>query len=190
MKEEAQLIEKAKRGDIPAFEELISTHQNMIYNYCYRMSGNLHDAEDLTQEVFIKVYKSLETFKGKSKFSTWIYRIAYNTCIDRHRKNKPIDDNMVFLDSEDEYINLKSKSDIPEDELLTKESQDRIQRCINSLRPEYRSVIILRDIQNYTYVEIAEMLDIPLGTVKSHINRGRAALRKSLKSQDMRGCMQ
>ncbi len=180
---ETQLIEKAKQGDVDAFEELISTYQRMIYNYCYRMSGNLHDAEDLTQEVFIKVYKSLRKFKGKSQFSTWIYRIAHNTCVDRHRKKRPTDDNMIFLDNEKEYRTLISDSYIPEEELLSKEKQDIIQKCIDSLKPEYRSVIILRDIQNYSYKEIATILDIPLGTVKSYISRGRSALRESLRSR-------
>lgn len=183
MRDETQLIEKASKGDISAFEELISIHQKMVYNYCYRMSGDLHDAEDLTQEVFLKAYRGLANFKGKSKFSTWIYRIAYNTCIDRHRKKKSADTNMVFIDDEDEYRQLVSDNHIPEDELLIKEKQEIVQKCIESLRPEYRSVIILRDIQNYTYAEIAAMLDMPLGTVKSYISRGRSALRESLRSR-------
>jgi len=183
MKREAQNIKKAKQGDIAAFEELIAIYQKMVYNYCYRMSGNLHDAEDLTQEVFIKVYRNLNKFKERSQFSTWVYRIAYNTCIDRYRKKKPTDRDMVFLDSERENRSLKSNSYIPEDELLSKEKEEIIQRCIDALRPEYRSVIILRDIQHHSYEEIASILDIPLGTVKSHISRGRSALRKILRSK-------
>ncbi|NMA95647.1 MAG: sigma-70 family RNA polymerase sigma factor [Clostridiales bacterium] len=180
MKDETRLISKAKKGDIPAFEMLISTHEKMVYNYCYRMAGNLHDAQDLTQEVFLKAYRSLGSFKGRSQFSTWIYRIAYNTCIDNHRSKKPEDFEMSSMDDEESHMQFSSKDDRPEDRLLTKERQEIIQECINQLRPEYRSAIILRDIQGHSYEEIAKILDIPLGTVKSHISRGRTDLRKSL----------
>lgn len=183
MRDETQLIKLAKRGDISAFEELISTHEKMVFNYCYRMCGNLHDAEDLAQEIFLKAYRGLGRFQGNSQFSTWIYKIAYNTCIDAHRKKKPIHENMLYPDDDQEYREIVSDAGMPEDELLLKEKKEMVQTCIDVLRPEYRSVIVLRDIQDHSYKEIAKILEIPLGTVKSYISRGRLALRECLKSK-------
>jgi RNA polymerase sigma-70 factor (ECF subfamily) len=181
--QEALLIEWAKAGNISAFEELISLYEKKIYNFCYRMTNNREDAEDLAQEVFIKVYRNLDGFKGDSKFSTWIYRIAYNTCVDKHRRKKKIQ--FFSLDSgNDENVGtmqLVSGNPLPEDEVIQKERYKKIQACIASLKPKYKTVIILRDIQNYSYEEIAEILQLPLGTVKSHISRARAALSDALK---------
>ncbi len=185
MREEATLINEAKGGNLSAFEELISLYEKKIYNYCYRMTNSREDAEDLAQEVFIKVYCSLKSFKGKSQFSTWIYRIAYNTCIDKHRKKKK--KQIVSLnpanDEDTRNIELVSTDPLPEDKAIQRERYEKIQSCIASLKPEYRTVIILRDIQNYSYREIAEILHIPLGTVKSHISRARAALRDVLRER-------
>lgn len=183
MSEEAQIIEAAVRGELSAFENLISRYEKKIYNFCYRMTNNKEDAEDLAQEVFIKVYRSLRLFKGNSKFSTWIYRIAYNTCIDKHRKKKMI--HIISLspageDNENKDMDLPYQGLSPEERLLRKEQLMNLQLCIEALRPEYKSVIILRDIQNHTYEEIAEILNIPLGTVKSHISRARLSLRDAL----------
>lgn len=183
MNEEALLIEKARSGNMSAFEELISLYEKKIYNYCYRMTDSREDAEDLTQEVFIKVYRGLKSFKGNSSFSTWIYRIAYNTCVDKYRKNKRI--NVVSLNSGNDEdageIELVSGDPLPEDEVIQKERYKRLQVHIAALKPEYKTVIILRDIQNYSYEEIAQILQLPLGTVKSHISRARAALCDALK---------
>jgi RNA polymerase sigma-70 factor (ECF subfamily) len=182
MSGETQLLELAKAGSLPAFEELVSAYEKKIYNYCLRMTNCREDAEDLTQEVFIKVYRSLKSFRGNSQLSTWIYRIAHNICIDKFRKTKA---NVYSLsqtkDREDEReIELASAEPTPEEKMLAKERQEFIQKCINGLRPEYRSVIILRDIQHYSYEEIAGILDVPLGTVKSHISRARTALREAV----------
>lgn len=183
MNEEALLIEKARGGSVSAFEELISLYEKKIYNYCYRMTNSREDAEDLAQEVFIKVYRNLKSFKGNSKFSTWIYRIAYNTCVDKYRKNKRV--NTVSLnpgnDEGANEIELVSGDPLPEDEVIQMERYKKLQACIAALKPEYKTVIILRDIQNYSYEEIAEILRLPLGTVKSHISRARAALCDALK---------
>lgn len=183
MGEEAQLIKKAQHGDILAFEELILDYQKRIYNYCYRMAGNGHDAEDLAQEVFIKVYRNLKAFKGNSQFSTWLYRIAHNTCIDKFRKSKTYADNVSFLDDYDREKMVSSIQTLPEDEIIAKEKYKIIEECILSLKPSYRSVIILRDIQNYSYEEISLILKLPMGTVKSYISRARTALRQSLGSR-------
>ena len=184
MSGESQLLEKAKNGSLPAFEELVLLYEKKVYNYCFRMTNSREDAEDLTQEVFIKVYKSLGSFKGNSQFSTWLYRIAHNICIDKYRKQKAV---LIPLsgqneDGEERPLDLKSGEPTPEEQLLACERQALVQSCINSLKPGYRSVIILRDLQHHTYEEIADILRVPLGTVKSHISRARAALRDALDS--------
>lgn len=175
---ESQLIERFLVGDPIAFEELVLLYSKRIYNYCFRMTNNSKDAEDLAQEVFIKVYKNLDKFKKESKFSTWIYAIAYNTCVDSHRKRRY---NTVSLNQDKDKkqgFDFPAKDPLPEDHLLSRERQSFLKECIVKLRPEYRSVIILRDIQNYSYKEIGDILAIPPGTVKSSISRARAALRE------------
>jgi len=181
---ESQLVKKSMDGDLDAFEELISLFDKKIYNYCLRMTNNRSDAEDLAQEVFLKVYKNLKNFRKDSKFSTWIYRIAYNTCVDNYRKKRlkllPLN---KIIDEEQQDIDIPSPGPLPEEQVISNEKYSLIKECIAQLKPRYKSAIILRDIHNYSYREIAEILDIPIGTVKSDINRGRALLRKVLKSR-------
>ena len=181
MDKESRLIKKAKSGNLEAFEQLILQYEKRIYNYCYRMTNSQEDAEDLAQEIFIKVYKNLKSFKGNSKFSTWIYRIAYNTCIDKYRKKEVATVSLTLnSDEEEKEIDLPSNDPLPEERIVSREEYDVVCECISELKPEYKNAVILRDIQNYTYDEIAEILNIHLGTVKSHISRGRASLRDAL----------
>lgn len=183
---ETQLVEKSMDGDLDAFEELVLLFDKKIYNYCLRMTNNRSDAEDLAQEVFLKAYKNLKNFRNDSKFSTWIYRIAYNTCIDNYRKKRlkllPLN---KIIDEEQQEISIPSPDPLPEEQVISNEKYSLIKECIAQLKPRYKSVIILRDIHNYSYREIAEILEIPIGTVKSDISRARALLRKALKSRLM-----
>lgn len=184
MNGETQLIEQAGAGSLMAFEELISSYEKKIYNYCLRMTNNREDAEDLTQEVFVRVYKNLKKFKGNSQLSTWIYRIAHNICIDRYRKAKVVTISLSQPKGpEDEReMDLPADDPSPEQEALRREQQKYLLEAISRLKPKYRTAIVLRDIQQHSYEEIAEILNLPLGTVKSHINRGRAALREAVRS--------
>lgn len=184
---EQVLIDRSKAGDVAAFEELISVYQKKIYNLTFRMLGNLNDADDLTQETFIRVFKSISNFKGESTFSTWIYRIATNVCLDelRKRKNKKA----ISLDEEikvdDGEIKRQIESDTPlPDEIAEKEELRLfVKNAIESLPEEQRLIISLRDIQGLSYDEIAQVLECPSGTVKSRINRARQALKKILISK-------
>ncbi|MDD2503201.1 MAG: sigma-70 family RNA polymerase sigma factor [Clostridia bacterium] len=183
MSGESLLIEEAKAGSFDAFAELIFLYEKKIYNYCLRMTNCREDAEDLTQEVFVRVYKNLKGFQGNSRLSTWIFRIAHNICIDHFRKSKFT---MVSLNQPKNYedqreMELPSEDPTPEQEALRKEQQEFLLKSIENLRPEYKTVIILRDIQHHSYEEIAEILDVPLGTVKSHISRARTALRTAVR---------
>jgi RNA polymerase sigma-70 factor (ECF subfamily) len=140
------------------------------------MTNNQLEAEDLTQDVFIKVYQNLKKFKGKSKLSTWIYRIAYNTCVDASRKKTVA----VYSDEYGLANVSEDKTREPEEQIIHQEEWFCLKECIASLKAEYKAVIIMRDIRHLTYQEIAEILEMPLGTVKAKISRARQALKKLL----------
>ncbi|MBO8156982.1 MAG: RNA polymerase sigma factor SigW [Bacillaceae bacterium] len=179
-----QKIKQVKKGDQSAFEEIVSFYQNKVFQICYRMLGNSHEAEDAAQETFVRAYMNIHSFDEKRKFSTWLYRIATNLSIDRIRKKKPD----YFLDAEIKgsdgltmYSQIATEQRLPEEEVESLELQDYIQQQILSLPPKYRSVIVLRYIDELSLQEISDVLDMPIGTVKTRIHRGREALRKKLR---------
>ena len=182
--QEELLLEKSKAGDVEAFEKLIEIYQKKIFNLAYRMIGNFDDANDLAQETFIRVFRSIASFKGQSAFSTWIYRITTNVCLDelRKRKNKK----EMSLDAEIQLEDGEMKRQIMSDDPLPDEVAERdeirsiVSGAIDSLPEDQRLVITLRDIQGLSYDEIADVLDCPSGTVKSRINRARQALKNVL----------
>jgi len=186
--QEEILIVRAKTGDIESFEELIQNHQQKAFNIAYRMLGNLEDANDVTQEAFLRVYRSIDKFKGNSSFSTWLYSIVNNVCIDfirKHKKTKVIyiDDNQY---QEGYQKEIPDRKNAPEDLLEKKEIKERVHDAINQLNYDQRTIIILRDIQGFSYQEIAEILNISEGTVKSRISRGRNNLKEILHATNKR----
>jgi len=184
---EKELIKRAKKGDVEAFEQLIEGCQKKVFNIALRMLGNYDDASELAQEVFLKAYKSIKNFKGDSLFNTWIYKVTTNACLDeiRKRKNKKV----VYLDEDIELggneIKRQIKDDSPGPELKAEDNELKraVMDSINMLPEEYRTVIVLRDIQGFTYEEIANIIKCPEGTVKSRINRARQALKKILQQK-------
>ena len=186
MNVEKELIRRAKKGDVSAFEELISGYEKKVYNTVYRYFNNSEDALDITQEIFIKVFTSLHSFKENSSFSTWLYRIAVNTCIDFLRKRKeetlPIKEEIGVGN---ERRHGSSYAQLPEDFAEKQELKEALLKAINSLPHEQRICVILRDIQGFSYTEMSEILMCSLGTIKSRLNRGRRALREILKSQEL-----
>ncbi|CDQ41327.1 MULTISPECIES: RNA polymerase sigma factor SigW [Virgibacillus] len=177
-------IKQVKKGDQSAFEDVVSFFQNKIYQHCYRMLGNTHEAEDIAQEAFIRAYVNIHSFDERRKFSTWLYRIATNLTIDRIRKRKPdhyLDAEVKGTEGLDMYSQLADKGRKPDEEVEGLELQRYIQYEISKLPPKYRSIIMLRYIEEFSLQEISEILDIPLGTVKTRIHRGREALRKKLR---------
>ena len=186
MSAELKLVERSKGGDLTAFEDLVLMYQKRIYNLSFRMMGNEEDACDMTQEAFLKAFKSIRKFNSKSTFGTWVYRIAVNTCIDELRKRKKVklypivhNDNLRG----DGSRLIVDTGDLPEERIERRETAEQVQRAINNLAKEHKAVIILRDIQGRTYSDIADILKLNLGTVKSRISRARQSLKEELISQ-------
>lgn len=177
-------IKQVLKGDQNAFGEIVEIYKNKVFQICYRMLGNRHEAEDIAQEAFIRAFINIHTFNVSLKFSTWLYRIATNLCIDRIRKKKPdfyLDAEVSGTEGLTMYSQLAADSALPEDELESLELQETIQKEILKLPDKYRSVIVLKYIEELSLNEISEILDLPLGTVKTRIHRGREALRQQLR---------
>ena len=187
MQQETDLIKRAQNGDVAAFETLIEEYQKRIFAIAYRMIQHQEDAADLTQEVIIKLFKNLDKFKGDSKFSTWVYRIATNTCLDAIKANRR---HMAYsLDKEIETEEgsivgeLPDKGPTPEEAAERKDIQRAVRVAIEKLGKEHKRVIVLRDLQGLSYEEIAEILQCSVGTVKSRISRARGNLKKLLSQE-------
>lgn len=183
---EKLLVKKSQSGDVESFELLISSYDKRAYNIAYRIMGNEEDAKDMAQEALLRVFRSIKDFKGQSSFSTWLYRIVTNVCLDELRKRK--NEKYISMDSSIQteegelHLELCSDKETPEIAYERTEQMELIKNAIRNLSEEYRSVIVLRDIQGFSYEEISNMLDCSLGTVKSRINRARNMLRDKLKS--------
>ncbi|MFW5992012.1 MAG: RNA polymerase sigma factor [Halanaerobiaceae bacterium] len=178
-----ELIKRYKAGDKQAFTELINRYQHRVYNTTFRMLGNHEDALDTAQETFIRVFNNIDNFKFKSNFSTWLFRITGNLCRDELRKRNnnlkmySIQNDRPDLETRDQKEGNKNN---PEKISLNKELQKVIQEKIDQLPQTQKTVIVLRDIQGFSYKEIAEVLDISMGTVKSRLSRARSGLRNRL----------
>lgn len=183
---EKLLIKRSKSGDVEAFEQLIFDYQKKAYNIALRIMGNQEDAKDMCQEAFIRIFKSIEGFKEQSSFSTWMYRIVTNVCLDEIRKKKKHE--AISMDStfetQDGEMRFEVASDVdsPEEAYIRSEKKQTILRAINELNEEYKTAIVLRDIQGFSYEDIANILCCSVGTVKSRINRGRNILKDKLRA--------
>lgn len=183
--EDQLLVERSKKGDREAFEHLVRLYENKVYTIAYRLMGNHADASDLAQDAFIKIYQALPNFRGDSSFSTWIYHITVNVCRDelRKRQRRPT----VSLDEPTGENNttyeIRSNAPGPEEMLDRSETQAMIQECLNNLSDDYRTILVMREIQDLAYEEIAELLGCSLGTVKSRLSRARQALKEKISKQ-------
>jgi RNA polymerase sigma-70 factor, ECF subfamily len=182
------LVRRCTVGDAVAWEELVRMFQRRIYNLCYRFTGSADDAEDLTQDVFIKVYRSLESWEpSKGAFATWLTTMTRNLLVDHFRRSKldRMSDSLDTTASEDEDARPKSEQLAdpglaPDQKVLGREKAEMVQAALQKLSPELRETVILRDLQDMDYREIAQVLKVPEGTVKSRINRGRTELARLL----------
>jgi len=187
--DEQVLIEKASEGDADAFEILVERYEKGVYNLAYRLIPDRDDAMDITQEVFLKAFQALPKFRGDSRFSTWLHRVCVNACLDFLRRKQ-----RTQTYSLDEPINLKESSVVREvrddsgsveDVIETKSLTESVLMALNSVDEAHRTVIVLSDIRGYSYQEIADMLGISIGTVKSRLHRGRMAIRKLLPAEQI-----
>lgn len=182
--EQQALVIQAKNGDLQAFETLIVAHEKIVFNVALRMLRHQEDARDISQEVFIKAYRSIANFDLRASFSTWIYRITINTCIDEMRKRKGKHTLSLSQEQEDEDGSWKHEiadtDDTPEEALMRSEEQSEILLALNRISEEYKTVFILRDIQGLSYEEIAEITGVALGTVKSRISRARSSIKTEI----------
>lgn len=173
-----QLVAYALKGRESGFEELVKRYQRPIIGYVFRMLGDHEAALDVTQEVFIKVYNSLDRYRSEYKFSTWLYRIAHNAAIDHMRRNS-VSTQSIETENEDGTYQLQLESPIPSPEQDRERSEWRteIEAVVNCLPPGYRELILLRHSQDLSYDEIAEVTGLPLGTVKNRLFRAREMMR-------------
>ena len=177
------LLAKAASGDGAAFTQLMSAHESRMYAVALRMCSNREDAQDCLQDAMLRVYRSLNSFKGQSSFSTWLYRVTMNTCLDEIRRRK-MRSSASLDDLLDSGWSPSDENDVPERRMIASEQRRTIDRAIAELPEDMRAAIILRDVQGYSYDEIAEMLDANIGTVKSRISRGRERLRAALRESE------
>jgi RNA polymerase sigma-70 factor (ECF subfamily) len=186
--EEARILRGLRAGIDSAYQELIDRYEQPIFNMVYRFLGNQTDACDVVQEVFLKVFRSVHSFREQSSLRTWIYRIAVNEAHNhrrwfaRHcRREVPIERDRPDDDYSVELARDPGRS--PYDQALDSETRAIVERALTKINPLFRTAVVLRDIQNMSYEEIADILQISLGTVKSRILRGREALRRELNQQ-------
>lgn len=184
MEEDFELLAKFKKGDRQAFELLVRKYKTTVFNTIYSIMGNAQEADDTAQEVFLKVYTKADSFKGESSFSTWLYRITVNRCVDelRRRKNKIISYETEF--NQEEKLKLKDvlasrENDITE-KLRQKELQDIIQKAMNSLPEKYRIILTLKETKGLSYKEISQIMKISLAKVKIWLFRARQKLKGKL----------
>jgi len=172
--DDAQLVRQCQQGDLNAFRELYELHKRRIYNIAYRIHGNHDDAQDAVQDAFVTIYKKINSYRGQAAFSTWIYRIVVNICLNKIRRSKISDRNWVEL-SEAENLADHARFD------LNKPIELILEEEIKALPPGYRTVFVLREVEGFSHEEISRMLNISVGTSKSQLHRAKRLLQQRLK---------
>lgn len=172
-----ECIQRLRQGETGAFEILVRRHQKTIFNLVYRLLGDYDEAAEIAQEAFLSAYKSVGQFRGDANFSTWLYRIALNHASTRRKSLANSQQRNVPLETTDPVDDRRVD---PADNVEQKEVQERVQKALNSLEPNDAAIILLRDMQDMPYDEVARMLDLPVGTVKSRLYRARQALKSRL----------
>lgn len=174
-------------GKAQAFEQLVQEHERMVYLLCLRMMGNREDALDCAQEAMLNAYQAFDRYRGEANVKTWLYRIAHNTCIDALRRRKQVLSLDTLRDGGFDVADTKAQT--PHAVLESKERYEEINRAVQKLPEDQRAVLVMRDYQNMAYDEIARVLDLPEGTVKSRINRAREKIKKILlKNGEQNAC--
>lgn len=178
MMEELAIVQRAKAGDAAAFEELVNRYQNNVYRLALRMCGNAHDAEEVAQEAFVAAWRGLPSFRGESKFSSWLYQLTSNAAVDflrrekRHRNTTPVEEQLEL-----------AADGTPQQDAETSEMRENLQKALLALTPEHRQIFLLRQMEQLSYEEIGQLLRLESGTVKSRLNRAKKQLRQILLRQ-------
>jgi len=183
-RDDAALIRRCQRGDVEAMNELIQAYQKHVFNLAFRLSGNYDDAQDIAQEAFIRVFNSINSFRGEANFSTWIYRIVTNVFLDERKKQRVRDHGSLdeYLELEDSSVarQIEDPSPGPEASVEQRERNEVVGQAVLALPENQRVMIALYHFQGRSYEEIADIMQLPIGTVKSRLNRARLALKEKL----------
>ncbi len=182
--EERAIIERCRQHDLEAFDELVRMYERRIFNFALRLSGNHHDAEDITVETFIRVFNAIANFRGDATFSTWLFRIAHNVFLDMRKKEKAHPhtslQDVLELDESEVTRQVEDPGPLPERLAEDAELSQLLRRAIDELPDYQKTMVLLYHTQNKSYEEIAEIMHLPIGTVKSRLNRARIALKSKL----------
>jgi len=189
VEQDQELVRRCLNGENPAWEGLVRAHSRKVYNLCYRFTGRIQDAEDLTQEVFIKVFQTLRSYdSAQGTFSTWLNRVARNHLVDHYRRTRKDRVTSSLDDDSTPLPELPSPRAAPTASVESRERRELLQMALDQMSPDLREAVVLRDLQDLDYQEIAQVLGVPQGTVKSRINRGRLELARVIKRMEgMRG---
>ena len=187
--DDTSLVQQVQQGQVAAYGHLVSKYQDRVYNTCYRICGNAEAARDLSQDTFLKAMESIERFEGRSRFYTWLFRIAVNLSLSYRRKAKGTSAVSIHGDQgewelDSQAAGLRGGQDDASDpsrRMVRREQQRAVRAAIDDLDPEHRAIIVLKDIESFDYAQIAEVLELPIGTVKSRLHRARMALKEKLK---------
>ncbi len=174
-----ELAERHRYGDVTAFEELYQRHVTMVYNLCGRLARDLDEAEDLTQEIFLRIYRHLGRFDGRSSLKTWIYQVSLNYCRSRLSRRRFWPVSLTEHEGEGTQELVEERRG-PEQLALAEDAGRRVRAALRELKPVFRDAVVLRDLEGLSYEEIAAVLRLPVGTVRSRIARGRENLRLAL----------
>jgi RNA polymerase sigma-70 factor (ECF subfamily) len=185
---EARLLERCREGDLDAFDELVAQHQSKIFNLCSWMLGDRDEAGDAAQDAFVRAWRAIGNFRADAAFGTWMHRIAVNVCLDARAKRAKAPLTYSALERPDDEGESRTfdpadKADTPEQAVTRRERRQVVLEALAQLPEHHRAVLVLFDIQGYSYEDAAQVLELPMGTLKSRLNRARAALRKSLEGQ-------
>lgn len=183
MEQEMALIRRLQAGDQDAFAKLLETHEKSVYNLCLRMTGNREDAADLTQEAFLKVWRGAAQYQFESSFSTWLYRLTSNVCIDFLRSKKRRQTVSLTVEEEQDgtqELEIADPAPLPEEQVLHSETKREIAAAMEALEEDFRLILTLRLVENLSYEQIADAMDLKVGTVKSRLARARIKLKNIL----------
>jgi RNA polymerase sigma-70 factor (ECF subfamily) len=179
---DGQLVSKCLDGDSAAWEELVTRYSRRVYNVAYQFTGRHEEAEDLTQEIFLKIYRSLGTFDLDAAFLPWLIRVSKNMCVDHYRKRRR--ERLLVHGNWEKITTVACTRADPYQKTFSRERRAILLRALEQIPSDLKAVVILRDLQGLTYQEISESMDLPEGTVKSRLNRGRLELARFIRSED------